>query len=609
MNKKQLIIIILAFVTIGVATVWVINAILGAGLSRLERFSSPYNREILSYHGHFNLDYSTTHIVFDGTRINVYPPPLVETRHGIPFVYLPAVFLQTYVDPFLFWDRSAEVFFASTRYDMLEFTPGQPSFLLNGEPRPLDTPIRRVDGEIFLPQDLVEGLYAITIEYAPEYSVVIVISALYSQTTGTVATRNAAVRFRPEIRAPIIVLLSQGDSVVIDPRSNAPLSRCSISPPTVAAVREVPDDFVRVRTPQGFIGYIGIDDLEDSRQHGNLYWRETILHTWIDNMSARAPRWHGGDINLVWEAAHNQTANTNRMEVPFHRSLTVVSPTWFELDAGSLSMTSVASQSYVGWAHDQGVYVWPKVFDRDNDTARAILLDRDARRTVIAQIVEYTARYNLDGINIDFEHLMVWNEGGYKIQFLRELSVALKDTDVVISAAVKIPHPSTRLYRRYLIGLSVDFVMVMAYDEHWSTSPVDGPVASLGWVNQAMENMLVEVPREQLLMGLPFYNRVWREVAATGERLPSRAWDMDYTRNFFESRGVEWEWDDNAGGYFGEVTVQVDGQDVIHRVWFENENSIAAKMRLFVNHELAGVAGWRRGFESAEIWDVLGHFF
>jgi len=608
MNKKQLTLIILAFVAIGAATVWVINIILGAGLSRLERFSSPHNRDILSYHGHFNLDYGTAHIVFDGTRIGVYPPPLIETRDGIPFVYLPATFLQTYIDPFLFWDRSAEVFFASTRYDMLEFVPGQLYFLHNREIRPLDTPIRHVDGQIFLPMDLVEGLYALTIEYAAEYSVVVVISAREEQTTGTVAARNAAVRFRPEVRAPIIVQLSQGSRVVIDPRTNAPLSRCSISPPAMATVREA-YDFVRVRTPQGFVGYIELEDLDDTREHGTLYQREAILHTWIDNMTPRAPRWHGGDINLVWESAHNQTANANRMEVPFHHSLTVVSPTWFELDAETLRMTSVASRSYVNWAHDQGVYVWPKVFDRDNDTARAILLDRDARRTVIGQITEYVYRYNLDGINIDFEHLMAWNEGGYKIQFLRELSVALQDTDVVISAAVKVPHISTRLYRRYLIGLSVDFVMVMTYDEHWSTSPVDGPVASLGWVNQAVENMLVEVPREQLLMGLPFFNRVWREVAATGERLPSRAWDMDYTRNFFESRDVEWEWDDNAGGYFGEVTVQVDGQNVIHRVWFENENSIAAKMQLFVNHELAGVAGWRREFESADIWELLAVFF
>ena len=54
--------------------------------------------------------------------------------------------------------------------------------------------------------------------------------------------------------------------------------------------------------------------------------------------------------------------------------------------------------------------------------------------------------------------------------------------------------------------------MLMAYDEHWRTSPRAGSVASMPWVERAVQKTIEEgVPPAKLILGVPFYMRKWEE--------------------------------------------------------------------------------------------------
>jgi len=574
------------------------------------------NRDIVPFHEHFALDPSVMTLVFDGQLLRDGTPPMVEYRGGLSFVYLPASFLQMYIDPFLFWDDSAGVFFASTRFEMLEFMPNMSTFLINDRPYTTETPIRRVDGEVFVNIEMVEGLYSLIVDYVPEYNMVVVSSA--NQTTATVAASSANVRYRADSRAQIVTQLQLDDEVVINPGGNIPITNTflpnaefSTFVPYPPIIPQEEEDFVRVRTPQGFLGYVLREELSNHTVNNrfDISGRPTILPTWINNMEQHPPNWSGGKINMVWEVVYHPDANDIHMRTPFHSSLTVVSPQWFRFNGDDLRLDSVASRAYVDWAHDQGVYVWPLVFDVNQREARAILMNREARQTVIDQIVTFVSWYNLDGINIDIEHLFAEEEGPYKIQFLRELAIPMREMGVVLSADVKVPMEWSRFYRRYLIGLTVDFVVVMTYDEHWNTSPVSGPVASLPWVQNGIANMLMEVPREKLIMGLPFYNRIWREVVLDDGPPTTSNRGMGATVEFFEERGVVWEWDSTIASYYGEVGAVEDGQAVLYRVWRECARSITMKLQVHVVNDLAGIASWRRGFESPDIWEILGRYF
>jgi len=578
-------------------------------ISRIRSVSTGGDTILVEPHEQLSFDPNITQLVFGGQRLREAHPPFVEYRGGMPRVYLSADFLREYVDPFVFWDEGAGVLFISTLYEMLEFSPGSETFLINGSPHPIDNGIIERGGEIFVPVSVIHGLYPLIVEYEARYNMVVVTDATESQTTAMVGADRADIHYWPGSR-PVTAQLSRGEMLVlftdeIDDEYET----------------EASDNFVRVRTPDGLLGYVKITDIENLHTATPIdsLRRNTILESgFIDNNSHPSKIWQGeGEINLIWEYAGNQDANVINMRTPLHPSLNVVSPTWFSLDETGTHINSVASQEYVNWAHSQGVEVWALVFDEDNRRSRVFLQNRDARKHVIAQLVEYSENLNLDGINIDFEHLLRADEGPYKIQFLRELAIPMRERGIVLSAAVKIPIPSSAFYRRDLIAKTVDFVMVMAYDEHWSTSPDAGPNASLPWVRSAVENMLTHTPPEiehaippdRLILGLPFYNRIWRTVVSTGEVSHFRVMGTLSTRAFFEERNGEFIWNSDYGLYVGEASAFEEGETVIFRVWLECARSIQEKMNIFEENNLAGVASWNRIFQIDEFWEVIEQYF
>jgi spore germination protein YaaH len=233
------------------------------------------------------------------------------------------------------------------------------------------------------------------------------------------------------------------------------------------------------------------------------------------------------------------------------------------------------------------------------------------RRRMVQTLADASRDYGLDGINVDFEKLSARQGsyyGPYFIQFLRELAVALRPHGVVLSVDVYVPSAWSDFYRRDLIALTADFLCVMTYDEHWPGSPVSGPVASLPFVYKAVTDMLgpEKVPKEQLLMGLPFYNRVWREVIGDETQIPqTQHINMERAKQLFIDREIIPEWDAFTGSFYGEFAAVEDGETVLYRVWIEDETSIGEKLKIFAAYDLAGVAGWRRGFENEAVQVLL----
>jgi len=563
------------------------------------------NMTVVPFHEHFSLDPSVTQIVLDGQRLRGTEPPLVVSRGATlePHVFLRASFLREHIDPFVFWDAGAQSLFISTLYEMLEFTPASTQFFINGSPRILDMPIRYEDGDVFVSICIIQGLYPLIIEYQSAYNMVVITTANIPQTTATIAVPRSHVRYWPDERSsPITAQLEYGDELTVF---------IGFDGETYQSSNESQSDFVRVRTADGLLGYVLIANLDNvtTATPWDTVSRDMFLPNYINN-TVHPPRvWTGtGPINVAWDAVEVLAGNNTLMQTPLDPSITAVAPKWFRIDDAGTHINSIASRAYVDWAHSHGVQVWPMVFDVGQNQSRLMLTNRRHRQHVINQIVQYVDTLNLDGINIDFEHLTA-AEGPYKIQFLRELNIPLRQRGVVLSAAVKVPLPATAFYRRDLIALTADFVMVMAYDQYWATSPTAGPNASLPWVRTGVNNMLREVPHYRLILGIPFYNRVWRENPITGAVNHHGAWNTAVTREFFENNNVEWVWDANLASYFGEVVTLEGGETVRTFVWLEDARSIQEKLHLFTDNNLGGIAVWSRGLAIPEFWEVIAPYF
>jgi len=518
-----------------------------------------------------------------GLMPSTSPQPFLDGE----VVYLPAAFFTANFDQFLFWDAGADALIITTRDDNLVFHVGQTRFYANGIPQNMQHPILNVDGVVFMPASLAEALYPIIVHFNSQYNLVVVEDATIPHTTAEL-TRRTDIRFREDNNAPIAVRVPAGETVT---------------------VFEERGEFTRVRTGDGLLGWALTSSLGEPTTVSplNLIERETLLGGFIFN-SIHPPNWPAGrPVVMAWDSVSSMDANYARMQVPLYNSLNVIAPTWFSLNEGATILTSIVSREYVEWANESGVQVWPS-FEIPGDV-RNFLTDRVARQRIIGQLVGYVDELGLGGINIDFEPRSPI-EGPYFIQFLRELAPPLRTRGAVLSVNTGVRESA--FYERSLLAYTVDFVIIMAQDEYGHDSEISGPVASVPFVQRSIENLLEYVPREQLVLALPFYNRVWREIVGnnTPETRQLRHFGVAYTRDWFDYSGAEWEWLPDIGNYYGEFTILEDEDVVRYRVWLECERSIDVKLQICQANNLAGVAVWNRNFRNnEELWDVMGRFF
>ena len=192
--------------------------------------------------------------------------------------------------------------------------------------------------------------------------------------------------------------------------------------------------------------------------------------------------------------------------------------------------------------------------------------------------------------------------GPHYIQFLRELSVKCRTNGIVLSVDNYVPASYNAFYDREEQGEIVDYVIIMGYDEHHSRSETAGSVASIGYTREALENTLEEVPAEKIIMGIPFYTRLWREATIDGvTSLSSEALSMASAESVIEQYGAEPVWDEETGQYY----IEYERDGAVYKMWQEEERSIEEKMKVIHDAQIAGVAAWRLGYETPEIWNVI----
>ncbi|WZL74134.1 glycosyl hydrolase family 18 protein [Clostridiaceae bacterium 35-E11] len=309
-------------------------------------------------------------------------------------------------------------------------------------------------------------------------------------------------------------------------------------------------------------------------------------------------------INIVWEYVHEKSPDLSKEDKK--EALDVIVPTWFHIVDHEGTVVNNGDRKYVKDAHQKGYKVWGLVSNSfDPDLTSAILNDPQIRKKIIGQLVTYASLYDLDGINIDFEN-MHYEDKEKLVKFVEEMKHYIKRQNLVLSIDITVPSSSekwSKVYDRKALGKLVDYVAVMAYDEHWASSPVSGSVASIGWVERGIVNSLEWIPEEKILLGLPFYTRQWKEYLDEDGKLKveSKAISMGKAQEIIDSQNAEILWNEEMGQYYA----QYKEADAVYKIWMEDPRSIARKVSLVEKYNLRGTAGWRKGFEDEEVWAVL----
>ena len=309
------------------------------------------------------------------------------------------------------------------------------------------------------------------------------------------------------------------------------------------------------------------------------------------------------EINLAWHQVTNTSANGGVTDVVTQaKGVNVLSPTWFYINDNSGNIADIGSTDYVAYCHSQNVQVWGLVSNLENrevDTTQ-VLNTTSSRDNLVNSIVAAAIKYDLDGINVDIEELSGSAADGY-VEFIKELSLKCENNGLVLSVDNYAPSASSTIYNRTVQADYADYVVIMAYDEHYSGSEEAGSVASIGFVEKAVKDTLEEVPAEQIILGMPFYSRVW---ISSDSGLSSQAMGIDDIGKLITNNNASPTWSEELGQYYAEYAK--DGKT--YMIWQEDATSIEEKLKVMESNKLAGGAFWKIGFDNSSIWNTIAKY-
>jgi len=283
-------------------------------------------------------------------------------------------------------------------------------------------------------------------------------------------------------------------------------------------------------------------------------------------------------------------------------SLDMVIPEWLHLAAedGSLREDDPNRQSQVTEyirVHCPTLPIMPLINNwngKEWEGAKLarMLADPKARARVIARLADYVELHQFAGISIDFENIAARTQLHFE-RFMAELYAAFHAKKLLVSVNVPANDPAFAYGR---LARNADELILMAYDEHWSTGP-PGPIASLPWFAQALKQRLRDISADKIIVAIGSYAYDWEKGHAAEERTFEEAVLI----------AKESEGDIRLDATSLNPTFDyVDDNDHVHHVWMLDAVSAFNQLALIRPIMLRGVALWRLGSEDPSIWQVFG---
>lgn len=506
-------------------------------------------------------------IIYEGTFLN--HSVMEDGGH----LYVSLDFLQAYMDEGVYIDEATSSVILTTKQYVLQLKDAQTQVFVNESAYEMQAPAK-LDGDTWwIPAEVVDRFYPFVLTYTKETELATLTKKATPIHKAQINKSEKAVPVRKEgsRKSPIVSEAVTGEFVTILKKNKK---------------------WTFIQQQNGYVGYIESDKF-------SAMWEEQIpFDKAEENVTASL---QGKKINMTWEAVYTQTPNTETFgEMP---GVNVVSPTWFELENGQGDITSKADGHYVQWAHDTNRQVWALFSNGfEPEKTHEMLRDYDKRMHVIRQILTYANLYELDGINIDFENVYLKDKEEL-VQFVRELTPYLHAEGLVVSMDITTHSTSevwSMFYDRKKLAEVVDYMALMSYDEHPVGSAIAGSVASLPWVENGLKGVLEEVPNEKLLLGIPFYTRVWTEGK---DGIQAKTLSMENTKDFLIEHALTPAYDEKTEQYYVRY---FDKKEKLYRsVWLEDETSLVKRLGLVQKYELAGIASWQRGFADDSVWTKI----
>jgi spore germination protein YaaH len=495
---------------------------------------------------------------------------------------MPLKLVQSKIDPTVRYEDDSQTVIMATRQSLLYMKVSKAQGELNGKTYALSAAPQVISGEVYIPIEAVREVYGVSIHEDPVTGAVILMKAGEKVRLGSVEKKDgpqdARIALRKEASSLSFILTD-------------------ISQRTKVRIWSKQGDWYFVQLDNGYAGYIKSDHVAEGE--------ELVIPSVKDDLSISEKHWEGRSVNLAWEAVYNRKPDPSKFDpMP---GVNVVSPTWFSVVDHEGTVESKADPAYVSWAHRKGMEVWGLLSNSFNpELTTEALSTFERRKSIVDQMISLALENDLDGINIDFENVHT-KDGPNVTQFLRELKPMAREHDLILSIDVT-PKSQSEMWSAFLdrksLGTITDYLMVMAYDEHWAASPKAGSVASLPWTEASIKRIIQEdeVPPQKVVLGIPLYTRVWSETPKEGKiKVTSKSLGMESAADIIAKFKLKPKFRASEGQNYVEYTE--DG--VVKKIWLEDQVSLKARVDLAKSLKLGGIGAWNRTFADENAWVIL----
>lgn len=502
-------------------------------------------------------------------------------------IYLDYNYVHDQLNDRFYWDANENTMLYTTSDHVIKISAESESYYIGKKKNSVNYKIVLIDADkTYLALDFVKEYT--NLEYkAFEEPNRVLIQTEWGKVTNVEVKKKTQLRVKGGIKSNILRELEKGDTLI---------------------KLEALEDWTKVSTEDGLIGYVQNKrlGLETETTESHEFEEEVFTHQLKDF-----------EVNMAWHQVTVPEANNSVATVLQNtKGINVISPTWFYLNDNDGGIGSLGSTDYVKYCHDSGIEVWGLVSNLVNEEVNTeeVLTHTTKRENFENQIIAAAIQYDLDGINIDLEGLKSTVGEGF-IQFIRELSLKCDSNGMVLSVDNYVSSEFTKFYDREEQAVFADYLVVMAYDEHYAGSD-EGSTASIGFVTKAADDILAEgVPANQVILGMPFFTRVWAETPKEGNgddaesasddyvpyELTSEAVGMNEAVSRMQVNGAEKKWLDDMGQNYTEYV----NSGVTYKIWFEDEKSLEEKLKVMDGHEFAGASFWKLGLEDSAVWDTI----
>ncbi|BAZ17452.1 polysaccharide deacetylase [Calothrix sp. NIES-4071] len=277
-------------------------------------------------------------------------------------------------------------------------------------------------------------------------------------------------------------------------------------------------------------------------------------------------------------------------------------PEWLHLeDGGKISLDDeVKQQRTLDYIHKNrpDLKIMPLINNFDNSSQSwnegklaQVLSQPVARQNLVEELLGVVRKNNFAGVNIDFENIPDTSQQNL-MTFMGELYAKFHPLGLEVSQSVPLDNPSFKYKELAQVN---DYLILMAYDEHESTSEA-GAVTSQNWYVEHLQRRFKELPADKYIVAIGNYGYDWK-ANASGEEVSFQ----DALKTAQESEGKIVFDPDTLNSTFD----YYDDKDVLHHVWYLDGVTAFNEIVEGQNLGARGFALWRMGSEDPSIWSVF----